>query len=58
MNLFLMDNVGNQTSIRNVAAKLTSGAYKTNDKTVGAYHGITLIPPESIEEGLFFNYPK
>ena len=34
---FLMDNVGNQTSIRNVAAKLTSGAYKTNDKTVGAY---------------------
>lgn len=34
---FLMDNVGNQTSIRNVAAKLTSGAYKTNDKTVGTY---------------------
>ena len=34
---FLMDNVGNQTSIRNVAAKLTSGAYKTNDKTVGSY---------------------
>lgn len=34
---FLMDNVGNQTSIRNVAAKLTSGTYKTNDKTVGAY---------------------
>lgn len=34
---FLMDNVGNQTSIRNVAAKLTSRAYKTNDKTVGAY---------------------
>jgi len=34
---FLMDNVGNQTSIRNVATKLTSGAYKTNDKTVGAY---------------------
>lgn len=34
---FLMDNVGNQTSIRNVAAKLTSRTYKTNDKTVGAY---------------------
>ena len=32
-----MDNVGNQTSIRNVASKLTSGTYKTNDKTVGAY---------------------
>lgn len=24
-------------SIRNVAAKLTSGTYKTNDKTVGSY---------------------
>ncbi|SFU75034.1 ATP-binding protein [Butyrivibrio sp. M55] len=34
---FLMDNVGNQTSIRNVASKLTSGTYKTNDKTVGVY---------------------
>ncbi len=34
---FLMDNAGNQTSIRNVANKLTSGSYKTNDKTVGAY---------------------
>lgn len=34
---FLMDNVGNQTSIRNVAVKLSSGSYKTNDKTVGAY---------------------
>ena len=34
---FLMDIVGNQTSIRNVASKLTSGTYKTNDKTVGAY---------------------
>ena len=34
---FLMDNIGNQTSIRNVAAKLTSGTYKTNDKTVGSY---------------------
>lgn len=34
---YLMDNLGNQTSIRNVASKLTSGTYKTNDKTVGAY---------------------
>ncbi len=34
---FLMDNVGNRTSIRNVASKLTSGTYKTNDKTVGSY---------------------
>ena len=34
---FLMDNLGSQTSIRNVAAKLTSGTYKTNDKTVCAY---------------------
>ncbi len=34
---FLMDNVGNRTSIRNVADKLTSSTYKTNDKTVGAY---------------------
>ncbi len=34
---YLMDNVGSQTSIRNVASKLTSGTYKTNDKTVGAY---------------------
>ena len=34
---FLMDNVGNQSSIRNVANKLTSATYKTNDKTCGAY---------------------
>lgn len=34
---FLMDNVGSETSIRNVANKLTSSTYKTNDKTVGAY---------------------
>ena len=34
---FLMDNIGSQTSIRNVANKLTSGTYKTNDKTVGTY---------------------
>ncbi len=34
---FLMDNVGSRTSIRNVASKLTSNIYKTNDKTVGAY---------------------
>ena len=34
---FLMDNIGNQTSIRNIANKLTSSTYKTNDKTCGAY---------------------
>lgn len=34
---FLMDNLGSQTSIRNVANKLTSGTYQTNDKTVGSY---------------------
>lgn len=34
---FLMDNVGNKTSIRNIANSLTSNSYKTNDKTVGAY---------------------
>ncbi|MDD6302602.1 MAG: ATP-binding protein [Bacillales bacterium] len=34
---FLMDNVGNQTSIRNIANKLSSSTYKTNDKTCGAY---------------------
>ena len=32
---FLMDNVGNQTSIRNVASKLTSETYKTNDADRG-----------------------
>lgn len=34
---FLMDNIGSKTSIRNVANKLTSSTYKTNDKTVGTY---------------------
>ena len=34
---FLMDNIGNKTSIRNIANSLTSNAYKTNDKTVGSY---------------------
>ena len=34
---FLMDNIGSETSIRNVANKLTSSTYKTNDKTVGSY---------------------
>ncbi len=34
---FLMANVGNSTSIRNVATKLTSDTYKTNEKTVGSY---------------------
>jgi len=34
---FLMDNIGNKTSIRNVANVLTTNSFKTNDKTVGAY---------------------
>lgn len=34
---FLMDNIGNKTSIRNIANSLTSNSYKTNDKTVGSY---------------------
>ena len=34
---FLMDNIGNQTSIRNISSKLTSSTYKTNDKTCGTY---------------------
>jgi hypothetical protein len=32
-----MDNVGNKTSIRNIANSLTSNSYKTNHKTVGSY---------------------
>ena len=34
---FLMDNLGNKTSIRNLSNCLTSNTYKTNDKTVGSY---------------------
>lgn len=34
---YLMDNLGNKTSIRNLANCLTSNTYKTNDKTVGFY---------------------
>ncbi len=34
---FLMDNIGNQTSIRNIANKITSSSYQTNDKTCGSY---------------------
>lgn len=34
---YLMDNVGNKTSIRNIANALTANTYKTNDKTCGAY---------------------
>lgn len=34
---YLMDNLGNRTSIRKLANSLTSNTYKTNDKTVGAY---------------------
>ena len=36
---FLMDNLGNITSIRNLSNCITSNSYKTNDKTVGAYLG-------------------
>ena len=34
---FLMHNVGNKTSIRNIANTLCSRTYKTNDKTCGSY---------------------
>ena len=36
---YLMDTVGERTSVRNIAKKLSSSSYKTNDKTVGAYLG-------------------
>lgn len=34
---FLMDNIGCETSIRNIAAALTSSKMQTNDKTIGSY---------------------
>lgn len=34
---YLMDNVGNKTSLRNIANALTSNSYTTNHKTVGSY---------------------
>lgn len=34
---YLMDNIGNKTSIRNISNKLTTSRIKTNDKTVGSY---------------------
>ena len=34
---YLMDNVGNKTSIRNISNVLTSNIYQTNHKTVGLY---------------------
>ena len=34
---YLIDNVGNKTSLRNIARYIDSNLYKTNDKTVGAY---------------------
>lgn len=34
---YLMDTIGCETSIRNIAAELTSAKIKTNDKTIGSY---------------------
>ena len=34
---YLMDTIGERTSVRNIAHKLSSSSYKTNDKTIGAY---------------------
>ncbi len=34
---FLSDNIGNKTSIRNIANSLTTNTYKINDKTCGVY---------------------
>ncbi len=34
---YLMDTVGSETSIRNIAAKVSSSSYQANDKTVGNY---------------------
>lgn len=34
---FLLDNIGNKTSLRNIARNISSNLYKTNDKTVGNY---------------------
>lgn len=34
---YLMDNIGNKTSIRNISNKLTTSTIKANDKTVGSY---------------------
>lgn len=34
---FLFDNIGNQTSLRNVAGSLSSGGFKTNGNTVEGY---------------------
>ena len=34
---YLMDNIGNKTSIRNISNKLTTSTIKTNDKTLGSY---------------------
>lgn len=34
---YLMDNIGSETSVRNIAAKVSSDSYRANDKTVGKY---------------------
>lgn len=36
---FMMDNVGNVTSIRNIAKALATNGLKVSDKTIGAYLG-------------------
>lgn len=36
---FLMDNISNACSIRNIAAALSSGVSSTNDRTTGSYLG-------------------
>lgn len=36
---FLMDNISNACSIRNIATALSSGVSNTNDRTTGAYLG-------------------
>lgn len=34
---YLMDTIGSETSVRNIASKISSSSYQANDKTVGKY---------------------
>lgn len=34
---YLMDIIGSETSVRNIASKISSSSYQANDKTVGKY---------------------